>query len=429
MPKTQTLITKATALNTLYPSEPNSPQKNKVTTNGEKYHGRLNSAHQVLLDEKTMTEKAIGSTNFLTAELVFVIQTKAKRIPISFPVFTGENVYNYQNVPISDEGFKKFLAQARDKTTRILRAANLNLDISTNYINACPSYYCQKAYHTEKFFFYYLNTVGLKNIINLFPTKSITPDTLVSIDAVELRMHSTRDMCHTCESLSIAEKDSLQVKLNELLLAKQYPALPHDFKSKVIMSFTNQSSERAGKTQANANTINITSTRLPAPKVNSSEARMNLDGYTCFTSGGSNESDQNRRAIHLNAATNTKSLATQATAKIESKAAKKIQNSFRRHIARRATSTLKSLYNSTNPLKNGVLKKTSEYIIKTALSISKILSKPIKSKSIANSKANISLRTIPSTIAIPVDSKVKPRITIPARKPNSVIEPRKVNKP
>lgn len=329
MPNYKTLIQDADDLDNVYPENRNDPKKTKVSTRGSLYHSRLNMAHGQLY--KNVSQP--GNYNFAIADIVFIIQTSKKRVAISFPIETPDYLFNYQNLPNADN-FKSFCQNAQNNSVNLLSGKNLKLTSQGGYMDyytAKPHYYPQKAYHSEKFFFHYLNSQGLKKIIDLFPTKSITSETLVSIDAMEVRMHSTRDMCPTCESISISEKESLKTKLNALLTNNtQYPPLPANFKCEFLISYNNEK-DRKGKLKENL--VGVKSQYISTPQDPERERKSLLHThlYTCFTSGGSSPAKKavNERGSHLNAAAQTKSVAKEITHTLTTEAAIRIQSLFR----------------------------------------------------------------------------------------------------
>lgn len=334
MPGYKTLIENATTLNILYPADNNDPKKTAVQTDGDLYHARLNVAHGQAYKKISQSD----ASNFALATLVFIIQTPKKRVPISFPVLIPRPVYNYKALT-NPEDFKEFCQSTQNESVAFLAHQNLKLTSHGGYMdydNAADRYYPQIAFHTEKFFFHYLNTEYLEKIINLFPQKSITAKNLISIDAVEIRMHSTRDMCPTCESITIAGKQAMQEKLNSLLVTKGYPALPQDFTCDFIMSYNN-TKER--KDKLNQNFVGVKSQRISAPHYTITDKKTllftNLFGY--FSSGGSSDASKalTDRNTHLNAVLNAKLLANKATTEITTEAATNIQRIFREHLVRK----------------------------------------------------------------------------------------------
>lgn len=350
----KTLLQAASTLNHVYKGrEKEEPQKNKVETNkDDSYHKRLNVAHYAFLHKANImattktAKKEIEDANFAVAEVVFIIQTTKKKLAISFPISTGEDTYNCGK--LSKLAFKNFCQTAQNNSKQILEKQNLKLSSQggyMDYIKAASKYYPQKAYHSEKFFFYYLKNGGLKKIVDLFPTKSITPETIVSIDAMEIRMHSTRDMCPTCESIAISEKTSMITQLNMLLTNKKYPKLPKNFKCNFFMSY--HKPEQTGKHQKDL--VGIRSQSVPNPRfpllvIKSKEKiikkqeffgtklLLNAHKYTYFTSGGSSTTFQ---STTTNGAIKAKQMAEEVTYRIEKYAAIEIQRIFKGFLVRK----------------------------------------------------------------------------------------------
>lgn len=245
------------------------------------------------------------STNFAIAAIVFVVTTKnretaeiKKHLYKSFPV-KAENLslYNYQQINMKHEGslFKKFFKETYEFSDTILKYENIKLngEGSNVEIDCCnEKYYPQIAFHSEKFFFYYLlEKGGLEAIIELLPKKSIEPNNVASIMNVEIRMHSSRSICRTCEPVSIGAIYGLRLKLNELLTNKGYPSLCDNPIKFVITSNTNNKDR--GYADATIKTIDLSRLTVADYSIEQKtilkQYHSRTHDYTFFGSGGESQ--------------------------------------------------------------------------------------------------------------------------------------------
>lgn len=244
-------------------------------------------------------KKIQDSVNFAIAEVVLIFIMKnsitgvpSKKIAISFPILSEEKnnntIFNFSNIPSTEDLFRSYCDVAQDNSYGVLEDQGLTLTgegDTLDYKTCDDKYFPQVAFHTEKFFFYYLTNHGLKDILERqFLKKGLTPNNIFSIKALEIRMHSTRDMCRTCEPITIAEKHRLSTLLNQLLIERQYPQLDKDFNCAFIMSYS--AKPRSGKIEDNP--MSLKSKSIPFFGGAASRAH----DYTFFASGG--ESQDNK---------------------------------------------------------------------------------------------------------------------------------------
>lgn len=278
----------------------------------------LQKKKKEILEETEIHSKRLGedSVNFALAEIVLIVTTqnnlgqKVKTLPISFPLSVIKDqhapilsIFNYKSLSDDKAIFKKECQTYQDKAIDVLNKAHLALENKTaqlNYETCDAAYFPQVAYHSEKFLFYHLMNGGLQHLTSLFPSKGVIPTAIASIDAMEIRIHSTRDICHTCEFLSIGAIAELKECFNELLKQNKFPELSDAFKISLNMSY--QISDRSGKTQENSMNIETLNANRLA-KVQEFIQNFSAHRYTVFESGG--ESDHSsaitQRTAHLEA--------------------------------------------------------------------------------------------------------------------------------
>jgi hypothetical protein len=141
---------------------------------------------------------------------------------------------------------------------------------------------------------------GLQQIVNCFASKGIVPSAIASIDAMELRIHSTRDICHSCEVLSIGAKAILKEAFNTLVIQNHFAALNDAFRVSLSMSY--DMSDRVGKLSQDSIGLQTLNTAQLAQSGASTE-NCAAHRYTVFESGGESNasSPAKQRNIHIKA--------------------------------------------------------------------------------------------------------------------------------
>jgi len=264
-----------------------------------------------------------------------------KTLSKSFPIKV-ENcpLYNYEQIKSLGllKSFKDFLKVNYEASKEALSKVGIQLigEGSTLDIGTCKEkYYPQIAFHSEKFFFYYLlEQRGLDTIVELLPTKSIEPQNIATVINVEIRMHSTRDICRTCEPVSIGAMFAIQKRLNELLTNKGYPPLC-DNPIKFVITSSNHNNKSRGHTDNIIKTINLSMLNLAdcsmEQKTILNQYNSRVHDYTFFTSGSNSQNGKAKKesSVHSNALADVREQDQKLWIEKELKAATKIQKVFR----------------------------------------------------------------------------------------------------
>lgn len=312
---------------------------------------KLNAIVQALnkLRRKILANQAIASilnyrdsTNFAIGEVTLFVTTKnvetgepAKKLTISLPIKAQTLTYNYRNV----DGvlFKRFFHDRLEASKWILAGDKVKFagEGSTLNVYTChSSRYPQLAFHSEKFMYYHLMDGGLAAIVDALPSRGITPENIYSFNGMILQMHSTKEMCGTCEAMSIGARQEMLAEFNRLLIERGYEGVETNTELAVDISADSEST-RDLRSLARENHVSMRQRNIsrlpPVTQMGYATAVSRAHDYTFFTSGGESSAPTalKQREIHQRSIATIQRQDREQWLELQTDAAIRIQRAFR----------------------------------------------------------------------------------------------------
>lgn len=329
-------------------AKPSKENKLGVLKNAKE--GLLKNTDKIQNTTKIHDTPIEDSTNFAVAELVFLITTKnsknnkLKELHLSFPLNIkkeGERLpnatYNYKD--IDGAYFKRFFMDYHKGGKSQLTEWNVEIMGRNSTIDeesVSEEEYPQLAFHSEKFMYYYLLNDGISHLVSQLSDRGIVPEIVKSIDGVILRMHSTKDMCDTCEVVSIGVRNALLRKINTELVKLGFEQVKNGSQFAIEMS-SDIKGGRKIKEEAfqKSNWVGVRSQNV-SNLTNPEKARYDGTGsrvhsYTFFTSGGQSNAScaVNLRKLHERGVRQMQEESLKIWQQKENEAAVKIQTWYR----------------------------------------------------------------------------------------------------